>query len=159
VSHYFFNDLYRNLADRRRMLERRPRLDLALDSEALIAKVPLFADLAPRRRAAIARLLSPRLVLPGERIVTKGERGEAMYFIASGAVAVSVGDSEVRLGSGEFFGEIALLAHRPRTADVTALGFCRLLTLNAADFAKLLSADAEMKAAIDAVARQRLAQN
>ncbi len=159
VSQEIFNDLDRHLADRRRMLERRPRLDVALDSEALIAKVPLFADLAPGRRAAIARLLSPRLVLPGERIVTKGERGDAMYFIASGAVAVSVGDSEVRLGSGEFFGEIALLAHRPRTADVTALGFCRLLTLNAADFAKLLSGDAEMKAAIDAVARQRLAQN
>jgi CPA1 family monovalent cation:H+ antiporter len=159
VSQEIFNDLDRQLAGRRRMLERRPGLDVALDSEALIAKVPLFADLAPRRRAAIARLLSPRLVLPGERIVTKGERGEAMYFIASGAVAVSVGDSEVRLGSGEFFGEIALLAHRPRTADVTALGFCRLLTLNAADFAKLLSGDAEMKAAIDAVARQRLAQN
>jgi CPA1 family monovalent cation:H+ antiporter len=159
VSQEIFNDLDRRLAGRRRMLERRPGLDVALDSEALIAKVPLFGDLAPERRAAIARLLSPRLVLPGERIVTKGERGEAMYFIASGAVAVSVGDSKVRLGSGEFFGEIALLAHRPRTADVTALGFCRLLTLNASDFARLLSEDAEMKDAIDSVAQQRLAND
>jgi Na+:H+ antiporter len=159
VSQEIFNDLDRRLADRRRLLERRPPLDVALDSEALIAKVPLFADLAPERRAAIARLLSPRLVLPGQRIVTKGERGEAMYFIASGAVAVAVGDSEVRLGSGEFFGEIALLAHRPRTADVTALGFCRLLALNTGDFERLLSGDAELKTAIDSVARQRLAHN
>jgi CPA1 family monovalent cation:H+ antiporter len=159
VSQEIFNDLDRWLADRRRALERRPGLDVALDSEALIAKVPLFAGVTPERRTAIARLLSPRLALPGERIVTKGERGDAMYFIASGAVAVSVGDSEVRLGSGEFFGEIALIAHRPRTADVTALGFCRLLTLNAADFARLLSQDAELNSAIDSVARQRLAQN
>jgi len=159
VSQEIYNDLDRRLADRRRNLERRPSLDVALDSEALIARVPLFSDLTPERRAAIARLLSPRLALPGERIVTKGERGDAMYFIASGAAAVSVGESEVRLGSGEFFGEIALIAHRPRTADVTALGFCRLLTLRASDFAELLGGDAELKDAIDTVARQRLAQN
>ena len=142
-----------------RRLERRPGLDVALDSRALIAKVPLFMDLPADRQAAIARLLSPRLALPGERIVTKGERGDAMYFIASGAAAVSVGDSEVRLGSGEFFGEIALIAHRPRTADVTALGFCRLLTLNASDFNRLLAEDPELKEAINSVARHRLAQN
>jgi CPA1 family monovalent cation:H+ antiporter len=158
VSQEIFNDLDRRLAGRRRLLDRRPRLDVALDSEGLIAKVPLFADLSAERRQAIARLLSARLTLPGERIVTKGERGEVMYFIASGAVAVSIGESEVRLGSGEFFGEIALLAHRPRTADVTALGFCRLLTLNAGDLDRLLSEDAGMKAAIDRVARQRLGQ-
>jgi len=93
VSQEIFNDLDRHLAGRRRTLERRPALDVALDSEALIAKVPLFADLTPERRGAIARLLSPRLALPGERIVTKGDRGEAMYFIASGAVTVSVGDA------------------------------------------------------------------
>jgi CPA1 family monovalent cation:H+ antiporter len=159
VSQEIFNDLDRRLAGRRRNLERRPNLDVALDSDALIAKVPLFGDLTPERRAAIARLLSPRLALPGERIVTKGDRGDAMYFIASGAAAVSVGESEVKLGSGEFFGEIALIAHRPRTADVTALGFCRLLTLYASDFARLLAEDPELKDAIDTVARQRLAQN
>ncbi|HYV89399.1 MAG TPA: cation:proton antiporter [Candidatus Polarisedimenticolia bacterium] len=159
VSQEIFNDLDRRLSDRRRNLERRPGLDVALDSRALIAKVPLFMDLPADRQAAIARLLSPRLALPGERIVTKGERGDAMYFIASGAAAVSVGDSEVRLGSGEFFGEIALIAHRPRTADVTALGFCRLLTLNASDFNRLLAEDPELKEAIDSVARHRLAQN
>ncbi len=156
VSQEIFNDLDRRLAGRRRQLDRRPSLDVALNPEALIAKVPLFADLAPERRAAIARLLGSRLVLPGERIVTKGERGDAMYFIASGAVAVALGDSEVRLGSGDFFGEIALLARRPRTADVTALGFCRLLALNAGDFESLLSGDPEMRAAIHIVARQRL---
>jgi len=42
---------------------------------------------------------------------------------------------------------------------VTALGYCRLLTLNAGDFARLLSGDVELKAAIDSVARRRLGQN
>jgi CPA1 family monovalent cation:H+ antiporter len=123
VSLEIFNDLDRRLAGRRRTLERRPRLDVALDPEALIAKVPLFTGLAAERQAAIARLLKPRLVLPGERVVTKGERGDAMYFIVSGAVAVAVSGADVRLGSGDFFGEIALVARRTRTADVTALSY------------------------------------
>jgi CPA1 family monovalent cation:H+ antiporter len=156
VSQEIFNDLDRHLSDRRRRLERRPSLDVALDPQELIAKVPLFADLAPARQAAIAKLLRPRLALPQERIVTKGERGDAMYFITSGAVSVDVPSGEVRLGSGDFFGEIALVAGRPRTADVRALGYCSLLALFAGDFARLLSEDTEMKRTIDTVARQRL---
>jgi monovalent cation:H+ antiporter, CPA1 family len=156
VSQEIFNDLDRQLSERRRQLERRPSLDVAMDPEALIAKVPLFADLAPERRLAIARLLKPRLALPGERIVAKGERGDAMYFITSGAVGVAVGAGEVRLGSGDFFGEIALVAGRPRTADVRALGYCSLPALFAGDLDRLLAEDADMRRTIDDVARQRL---
>ena len=156
VSQEIFNDLDRHLGERRRRLEQRPGLDVALSPEALIPKVPLFADLAPERQAAIAKLLRPRLALPEERIVAKGERGDAMYFITSGAVSVDVPSGAVRLGSGDFFGEIALVAGRPRTADVWALGYCSLLTLFAGDFSRLLSEDAEMKRTIDEVARQRL---
>jgi len=67
-----------------------------------------------------------------------------------------VGSGEVRLGSGDFFGEIALLVGGLRTADVTALGYCSLLALYAGDFARLLAEDRELKATIDAVAHKRL---
>jgi len=119
--------------------------------------VPIFADVEPHRLARIARLLRSRLALPGERIVTAGERGDAMYFIASGAVEVRVPPTPVRLGSGDFFGEIALLAHRPRTADVVALSYCRVLVLSAGDVGQLLNADPALRQHIDEVARQRLA--
>ncbi len=156
VSQEIFNDLDRRATERRHALERRPRLDVALDPPALIGKVPLFAELAPERQRTIAWLLRPRLALPGERIVAKGERGDAMYFIASGALSVELGDSEVRLGSGDFFGEIALLSRGRRTADVTAISYCSLLALSADEFDKLLAEDPGLKTAIDAVARVRL---
>lgn len=156
VSQEIFNDLDRHLSARRRQFERRPGLDVALNPEALIAKVPLFADLAPERQYAIAKLLKPRLALPEERIVAKGERGDAMYFITSGAVSVDIPSGQVRLGSGDFFGEIALVARRPRTADVRALGYCSLLALFAGDLDRLLAEDADMRRTIDDVARQRL---
>lgn len=156
VSQEIFNDLDRNVAKRWRALDRRPPLDIAMLPEKMIARVPLFAGLEQSRLAEIAGLLKPRLVTPGERVITAGERGDAMYFIDSGAAEVRLPQGPVRLGSGDFFGEIALLTRQPRIADVVALGFCRLLVLSAADFHRLLETDPELKRTIDEVAQQRL---
>jgi monovalent cation:H+ antiporter, CPA1 family len=49
------------------------------------------------------------LDVPGETIVKKGAIGHAMYFISSGYVKVEVLPTLVRLGSRDFFGEIALI--------------------------------------------------
>ena len=118
--------------------------------------MPLFVQFEPSRQAELARLLRPRFVVPGTRIVIKDERGDAMYFIASGAVEAMVQPEPVRLGSGDFFGEIALLHNLPRTADVVAIGYCRLLVLQAREFRRIVDADPRLRAAIDDVARQRL---
>lgn len=45
------------------------------------------------------------------------------FFIVSGAVEVRLPVRHVRLGTGEFFGEMALLTGRPRQADVVALSY------------------------------------
>jgi Na+:H+ antiporter len=156
ISREVYNDLDRRLSQRWQELERRPMLDIELKREEMIARVPLFTGLDASRLAAIARVLRPRLALPGERIVAKGEHGDAMYFIASGAVEVKLDPNPVRLGSGDFFGEIALVTNLRRTADVVALGYCRLLTLQARDFTRLLDADDALRQRIDAVAHERL---
>lgn len=150
-------DLNRELAQRWRALDRPPPLDLIMPVPDQIARVPLFAALGPAARAKIARLLRPRLAVPGERIVVKGERGDAMYFIASGAVEVRLDPAPLRLGSGDFFGELALLTNQPRVADVAALGYCRLLVLRARDFRRLLDSDSAFAEAVGSVARARLA--
>lgn len=137
-------------------LDRQLRLDMALSAAELVERVPLFAKLDPDKRASIARLLKPRMTLPGAPIVRRGQRGDAMYFIASGAVAVLIPGKPVELGSGEFFGELALLTGQPRNADVVSLGYCRLLELSSRDFQDLLAGDADLKRAIEAVAAGRM---
>jgi CPA1 family monovalent cation:H+ antiporter len=117
------------LKGRRTELERPPALDLGLKTEVLIRQMPLFAKLGEEEIKRLARKLQTRLALPGERIVRRDDPGDAMFFIASGAVEVRVQPEPIRLGTGEFFGELALLTRRPRTADVVAIGFCRLLVL------------------------------
>jgi CPA1 family monovalent cation:H+ antiporter len=151
-----YSDLQRDLARRRKEAERRPALDLGLRREELVQRVPMFASLPSERRRAIGRLLVPRLVYPGEVVVRKGERGDSMYFISSGAVEVLIGPAPVRLGTGDFFGELALLRNQPRTADVVALGYCQLLSLSRRDLRRLLRADRDLRTQIYTIARQRL---
>jgi CPA1 family monovalent cation:H+ antiporter len=137
-------------------IDRRPRLDTRMSARELVARVPLFANLSEDASNRIVRQLRPRLTLPEELIVRKGERGESMFFIASGAVRIAVPDSDVELGSGDFFGELALITGRPRMTDAISLGFCQLLELGAADFRALLAKDPALKAQIESVANQRL---
>ena len=155
-------ELYENL--RRSVLgaqaaEPRPRFDIGLDTYHLIERLDLLADLEEAQIARLARFLRPRFTVPGERILRRGERGDAVYFIASGAVEVVRGRRRIRLGSGEFFGELALLSGRPRQADVVALTYCRLLQLRRADFERFRAAHPETRAKIDRVVAGRLAMN
>ena len=155
IGHEVLTDLLSDLNHRSRRLARRPPIDLQLEAEGLVASVPIFTGLQPAQLAGITRLLRPTLTVPDEIIVRRGDAGDAMYFIASGAVEVRVGPSPIRLGSGDFFGEMALLTRSRRTADVVALGFCSLLVLRARDFDSLLQASPELRERIQETARKR----
>lgn len=157
ISQDVFNDLESQLSRKAGELDRRPALDLGLTPEKLVTQVPFLSHLAEERVVEIARLLKPRLALPGEKIVRKGDAGDVMFFISTGCVEVALGTGSVQLGSGQFFGEIALVRHDlPRTADVTAFGYCDLLALHARDFQALLKTDKELRQTILKVAKERI---
>ncbi|HVJ44602.1 MAG TPA: cation:proton antiporter [Dongiaceae bacterium] len=137
-------------------LDGRPQLDTELTATQLIARVPIFQTLSAEAQARIARLLKPRLLIPDEVVVRAGERGDSMYFVASGAVTVKLPGRSIELGSGTFFGELALLTGQRRNADVVALGFCKLLALSARDLQALMQGDEQMRACIESVAAERL---
>lgn len=143
------------LRAKRTRLERPPPLDLGLRTEVLIRQMPLFAKLNDAEIDRLARKLTTRLALPGERIVRRGETGDSMYFIASGAVEVRVQPEPVRLGTGEFFGELALLTRRLRTADVVAIGFCRLLVLRRELFDDVLGSHSTIGREVREIATRR----
>ena len=126
---------------------------------SMVAKVPLFAGLDARRVAEIVELLHPRLAAPEKMVIRLGERGDAMYVIVAGETAVErEGVAPIGLHTGDFFGEIALIDDRPRTATVRAVTTCQLLALRAKDFKELVDTDSEVRAAVRRVASERLAE-
>ena len=75
----------------------------------------------------------------------------------AGEVLVSRDGQEVRrLGTGDSFGEIALLRHVPRTATVRALGPVQLVTLQRAEFLRVVGTDVMTRDEANAVAQAYL---
>jgi voltage-gated potassium channel len=122
-----------------------------------VAKVPLFAELDAARIAEIARLLKREIVPAKYVVVRRGEPAEAMFFIMSGELEVDLQPQPRRMGPGHYFGEIALLRDTVRTATVTTITECQLLTLDVADFRRLLDAHPQLRASLMRVAEERLA--
>ena len=118
----------------------------------------MFKNLEPKQRIKIARHLRTRFTAPGETIVTVGERGSEMLFIASGVVEVRRGDERTPLSNGDFFGEPALfIPYWKRSATVVSMGFCRLLTLSRRDFLALAKKDPAIEQLIRRAAESQLA--
>jgi voltage-gated potassium channel len=122
----------------------------------LVAKVPFFSKVGASVIADVARLLRPRDYPARAVIVRRGEAGDCMYFIAAGEVEVRLRPGTVRLGPGEFFGEIALLTGEPRNATIVTVQPCTLLTLDIVDFRQLLGRQPDLAQVVSDEAQRRL---
>jgi CRP/FNR family cyclic AMP-dependent transcriptional regulator len=85
----------------------------------------------------------------GDVLFREGEKGDVMFVIQSGAVRISkdVGGSEkvlANLGPGEFFGEMAILNGKPRTATATTLEATRCLLIEARTLEEMVAKNAEI---------------
>lgn len=122
----------------------------------MVAKVPLFSGLDAVEIADIMRLLRALQAEPGDTIVRRGELGHSMYFIAAGVIEIALPHERVRLGVGQFFGEIAVLQKTRRSATVTAVSRTSLLVLDATDMHALMDRNPRIAEHVHAMARGRL---
>jgi CRP/FNR family transcriptional regulator, cyclic AMP receptor protein len=106
----------------------------------LLSKVPLLAGLDRKELEQVAQICD-EIDLPAGRVIVKQGASAAEFFVViTGTCSVERDGQHVRdLGSGEFFGEMALLADIPRTATVTVIAAGRFLVLGHREFHSLLS--------------------
>lgn len=80
----------------------------------------------------VADALMSRSYKAGERIIKQGDAADGMYFVESGDIRITIagqdgGEIEVnRIHSGGYFGELALVTHKPRAASAYAVGDVKL---------------------------------
>ncbi|MBI4951751.1 MAG: cyclic nucleotide-binding domain-containing protein [Myxococcales bacterium] len=106
---------------------------------------PILRQLGDADRERLAKFLEQVSLRPGTVVVREGERDRSMYFVLSGAARI--GRGEVALGRvvpGEHFGELALLADRPRAATITAETELELAMLTAEAYAELSAAHPDL---------------
>jgi CRP-like cAMP-binding protein len=105
---------------------------------AALERTPLFAGLDRRQLEDVVAVGQRVSYEAGQAIVERGDPGDAMYIVVGGAAEVDVGGRFHRLERGDFFGEMAVLAGKPREATVRAVEPVEALRIPADDFQAFL---------------------
>ncbi|KAF1316369.1 Cyclic amp-dependent protein kinase-like protein regulatory subunit, partial [Globisporangium splendens] len=103
-------------------------------------QVPIFSTLSQYEKMIVADALRVRHYEPGAAIIEEGSAGDEFYIVEDGEVMCTKGHDEVsaRLGSGDFFGELALITNDLRMASVTAVRKTKCVVLDRKTFKRLL---------------------
>ena len=128
----------------------------------VLETVPLLAGLSKRQLGKVAELVTQRRFPAHTDIVRSGERGASFFVILDGtAVVRRQGRRSVRLGPGEFFGEMAVLDGAERTATVVAETDIEVMVIGRKDLLRLLETEPKVAIAMLAsvTARLRAAQS
>src|SRR6266566_528304 len=115
--------------------------EMTLDA---IRSVPLFASLDDEATRELRSLLRTREVATGTALFRAGDDGDAMYLIESGRVRIAVTDDDEKeivlaeLARGDFFGEMAIIDGKQRSADAVIAEDARLAILSRDNFLRFI---------------------
>jgi CRP/FNR family transcriptional regulator, cyclic AMP receptor protein len=147
--------------------------EMTLDA---IRSVPLFASLDDEATRELRSLLRTRDVATGIALFRTGDDGDAMYLIESGRVRIAVTDEDKKeivlaeLARGDFFGEMAIIDGKQRSADAVIAEDARLAVLSRDNFLRfirnnpmvaleMLSATFSRLRSTDRMLQQRVSRN
>ncbi len=121
-----------------------------MEDVALLKKMALFKGLDSLEMIQVSKRIRHRKVDKDEVVATVGSPGTSLFMVRSGQLVVSVPRGETRellgeLGPGSHFGEISLIDHGPRSAEVRATEESELLELDEQCFKELLDFSPELK--------------
>lgn len=116
-----------------------------------LAAVDILSPLSQEEQAVIASAARVHFYAKGETIIRRGATGDSMFVVHEGSVAVRAEGREVaNLGSGEFFGEMALLTGEARVADVIATTDVTVVEIGRDALQPVLQSHPDLAAAISA---------
>ncbi len=105
----------------------------------LISRVPLFARCSRRELEEVASLADEIDLREGKEMTREGAPGREFFVLLDGTADVRRKNRKVAtLKAGDFFGEIALVSRRPRTATVVATSPVRALVVTERSFRSLM---------------------
>lgn len=120
----------------------------------------VFSELPLQSVSSLTGELQLLEVPAGETIARAGGPADKFFIVVDGAVEVDRegvgGEAPASLGPGQFFGELAILRDRPRTATLKALEPTRLLAMERDTFRDIVAESLGTTKDFDAIVRERL---
>jgi voltage-gated potassium channel len=112
----------------------------------LLAAVPLLSGLERKDLERLSKDFTERTFPAGSVVVREGDtHGMGFFVVVEGEGVVTVEGREVqKVGPGSYFGEVALISDRTRTATVTATTDLKTLVMTYWDFRAFVKGDAEV---------------
>ncbi|MDR1421167.1 MAG: GGDEF domain-containing protein [Treponema sp.] len=137
-------------------------------TDPVLVKSPLFANMSELEFNAVTAFLERRRVKKGTTLFMEGDTGEDMYIFLAGSLSAFVSQSDgtqrwlFDIKRGDFFGEMSVIAHEPRSATLTAREDTDIMVLQGIDFYRIIfehpMIGVKMLKAIGAVQNQWLDQ-
>jgi len=114
-----------------------------VDNIEYIKNVSLFKSLQEDDLKLLSTRFTAEEFKEGEKVLRELEKSTALYILVEGEVNVVLETEEIEfvideLRAGQFFGEMALLDGKPRSADVVCMSDCRMLKLSGKDYYEIL---------------------
>ena len=128
-----------------------------LTTDERLAQIPLFAGLSKKEIASVSGLATRLDLDAGKELTKQGETGNEFVIVLDGEVDVLVDGKVVATrGSGDYFGEIALLSERPRTATVVAKTAVAIEVIGRREFRALVQDQPGIEDQLQAAMAERL---
>jgi CRP-like cAMP-binding protein len=129
------------------------------DKAQALGAVELFSGLTKKELTALARLSDEVDVAEGTTLATQGEHGRQVEVILQGTAVVRRNGRKVaELGRGDVVGEISLVTHRPRNADVVTTSPSTLLVLDGRAFDTVMAEMPSVSQKVLRIVADRLAE-
>ena len=128
----------------------------------LLRRVPLFSELDNAAIGVLARVARAQNVDIQHYVFYQGDAGDAAYVVRSGKIAILLTIDDGRelvineLGTGECFGELALLTQAPRSASAVARTYSEVIRLPRAEFMHELERQPKLMRHVLQVTAERL---
>jgi CRP/FNR family transcriptional regulator, cyclic AMP receptor protein len=123
----------------------------------LLKSVPLFSQCTRKELAAVAAVADEIDLREGRELTRQGAPGREFFVLIEGEAEVRRNGRKVRtLGDGDFFGEIALVTKRPRTATVVARTPVRVLVVTDRSFRRMIEESPSMQTKVLQALAERL---
>ena len=154
-------------ADLKNIAILQPRIWSVLESylqkrlvHTIMSKSSVFHVLNDEEREALSGLVKPKNIKAGEVIMRENTEGDEMFFVKTGKVTITSerGASKIavkELHAGDFFGEMAMLSGKPRSATVKAITDVELFSLKRTDAAKVLRGNRDVLVLLQSKMKER----